>query len=398
VRRVAEQADDVAERLLALDQRQQSLSDGLQQVELRLAQQLERAEQAAVRGRSLRQQLAELLGGGTDVHEVRKRELRIVQVLEHAVETLAAVDSAEAELCAAEQECRTAVEAAGFSSADDARSALVDPDQLEKLAAMIEEVHTTEAALDAALRDPDVDVDVEVPAGVPQAEQAFRDATEAARAAAAAAARARHRATELEALAPAFEVQLQELRPLRQRMQEIRALADLAAGQGSNRLRMTLSAFVLAARLEEVAAVASERLRRMTQGRYTLVHTDAGRGGGRAGLGLLARDSWTGQDRDTATLSGGETFLASLALALALGDVVTAEAGGAGVEALFVDEGFGSLDEETLEEVMDTLDSLREGGRMVGLVSHVGELRARIPAQLHVHKTRAGSTLTLRTA
>jgi exonuclease SbcC len=151
---------------------------------------------------------------------------------------------------------------------------------------------------------------------------------------------------------------------------------------------------VLAARLEEVAAAASQRLLRMTAGRYSLVHSDARRGGGRAGLGLLACDAWTGADRDTSTLSGGETFMASLALALGLADVVTEEAGGTRIEALFVDEGFGSLDEETLEEVMNVLDGLREGGRCVGIVSHVAELRQRIPAQLRVHKSQSGSTVT----
>ena len=105
------------------------------------------------------------------------------------------------------------------------------------------------------------------------------------------------------------------------------------------------------------------------------------------------RDAWTGRDRDTATLSGGETFLASLALALGLADAVTAEAGAAPVAALFVDEGFGSLDEQTLDEVMDVLDTLREGGRLVGLVSHVAELRARVPTQLVVRRGTRGSSV-----
>jgi DNA repair protein SbcC/Rad50 len=134
----------------------------------------------------------------------------------------------------------------------------------------------------------------------------------------------------------------------------------------------------------------------MTAGRFSLAHTDARRGAGRSGLRLLARDAWTGQDRDTSTLSGGETFMASLALALGLADVVTEEAGGGRIEALFVDEGFGSLDEETLEDVMNVLDGLREGGRLVGIVSHVAELRQRIPAQIQVRKTQAGSHLTPR--
>jgi exonuclease SbcC len=158
---------------------------------------------------------------------------------------------------------------------------------------------------------------------------------------------------------------------------------------------MTLSAFVLAARLEEVAEAASHRLLAMTAGRYRLAHTDTRRGGGRSGLGLVALDAWTGLERDTSTLSGGETFLASLALALGLADVVTAEAAGVTIEALFVDEGFGTLDEDTLEEVMTVLDGLREGGRLVGIVSHVAELRQRIPAQLHVRKARTGSTVEL---
>jgi exonuclease SbcC len=197
--------------------------------------------------------------------------------------------------------------------------------------------------------------------------------------------------SQLAALRPQLAAALAALAPLESRAAEARQLADLAAGLGANQYRMPLSAFVLAARLEEVAAAASQRLLTMTAGRYSLVHTDARKGGGRSGLGLLACDSWTGLDRDTSTLSGGETFLASLALALGLADVVTAEAAGTPMEALFVDEGFGTLDEDTLEEVMTVLDGLREGGRMVGIVSHVSELRQRIPAQVHVRKGRHGS-------
>ena len=97
--------------------------------------------------------------------------------------------------------------------------------------------------------------------------------------------------------------------------------------------------------------------------------------------------------RDPATLSGGETFVVSLSLALGLADVVTQEAGGTEIETLFVDEGFGTLDADTLDDVMDRLDGLRAGGRTVGVVSHVSELRTRIPAQLHVRKSPQGSTI-----
>ena len=107
------------------------------------------------------------------------------------------------------------------------------------------------------------------------------------------------------------------------------------------------------------------------------------------------RDEWSGGARDPATLSGGETFVVSLALALGLADVVTQEAGGADLETLFVDEGFGALDADTLDDVMGTLDTLRDGGRVVGVVSHVAELRSRIPTRLSVAKGRSGSTITL---
>jgi exonuclease SbcC len=157
---------------------------------------------------------------------------------------------------------------------------------------------------------------------------------------------------------------------------------------------MKLSTYVLAARLEQVAAAASARLLAMSDARYTLVHTDAlERRGAGSGLGLRVVDAWTGLQRDTTSLSGGETFLASLALALGLADVVQAEAGGSPIETLFVDEGFGTLDEDALEEVMATLEQLRAGGRAVGLVSHVAELRTRIPSRLEVVKGRTGSTL-----
>ncbi|MCE0446184.1 hypothetical protein LT493_19370 [Streptomyces tricolor] len=113
-------------------------------------------------------------------------------------------------------------------------------------------------------------------------------------------------------------------------------LAALTAGTSAdNERRMRLESYVLAARLEQVAAAATVRLQRMSSGRYTLVHSDDRTGRGRSGLGLHVVDAWTGRERDTATLSGGETFFASLALALGLADVVTDEAGGVRLDTLF---------------------------------------------------------------
>ncbi|WP_353611975.1 SbcC/MukB-like Walker B domain-containing protein [Nostocoides sp. Soil756] len=135
----------------------------------------------------------------------------------------------------------------------------------------------------------------------------------------------------------------------------------------------------------------------MGNGRYLLEHTDdrAARGA-RSGLGLRVLDQWTGRARDTSSLSGGESFMASLALALGLADAVREESGGLDLGTLFIDEGFGSLDDDSLEQVLTVLDGLREGGRAVGVVSHVADLRARIPHQVVVTKGTAGSAVAVR--
>jgi len=132
----------------------------------------------------------------------------------------------------------------------------------------------------------------------------------------------------------------------------------------------------------------------MSTGRYQLRHSDAlAARGAASGLGIVVHDAFTGQTRPAQSLSGGETFLSSLALALGLAEVVTARAGGIRLDTLFIDEGFGSLDDDTLELAMRTLDELRQGGRTVGVISHVEELRTRIPSRLEVVAGREGSRL-----
>ncbi|GGC91717.1 nuclease SbcCD subunit C [Tersicoccus solisilvae] len=187
--------------------------------------------------------------------------------------------------------------------------------------------------------------------------------------------------------------------PERERARMLRSLADTTRGLGENAYRMTLTSYVLAARLEQVAAAASERLLTMSSGRYTLDHSDARvKGNAKSGLSLVVQDGWTGIGRETSTLSGGEAFMASLALALGLADVVQQEAGGLDIDTLFVDEGFGSLDEASLDDVMEALEGLRDRGRVVGVVSHVADLKHRIPVQLDVVKQRNGSRVAVRVA
>jgi exonuclease SbcC len=144
-----------------------------------------------------------------------------------------------------------------------------------------------------------------------------------------------------------------------------------------------------------VVAAANVRLAAMSSGRYELKRTDAGgTRRERAGLTLAVTDRHTGADRSPVSLSGGETFYTSLALALGLADVVRAEAGGVDLDTLFIDEGFGSLDATTLDEVMAVIDDLRDRGRVVGIVSHVPDLKDRVPERLEVRRLPDGSSAT----
>ena len=389
---------DLQGTLEALDQAASAAEKRLAELTEQRESALRQAAEAGQRAARQRESLLAQLGGRPDLDSA-------LSVARQAADALIlAADAADATARATEDDRRGRADAvraaaeAGFADLDAVRQARRDGAWRTATDQAIREHEASARAVDELLADPDLDVALDPPADLAGAQVTVEAARKAHDDAVAAYDRAQHKAEQLADLAPQLTERLASLKPLASQAAEARRLADLVAGLGANSLRMTLSSFVLAARLEEVAAAASDRLLKMSSGRYSLVHTDARRGAGRSGLGLLACDSWTGVDRDTSTLSGGETFLASLALALGLADVVTAEAGGTRIEALFVDEGFGSLDEDTLEEVMTVLDGLREGGRMVGIVSHVAELRQRIPAQVRVRKGQAGSShLTIST-
>ena len=202
-------------------------------------------------------------------------------------------------------------------------------------------------------------------------------------------------AARLDALDADLDAALSAWLPLRARRDRADHLASMVSGTSRDNLTKTkLSHYVLAARLEQVVQAANLRLAGICGGRYELEHTlTRGVGDARGGLGLRVLDTYTGVRRDPATLSGGETFYVSLALALGLADLVNNEIGGTELSTLFVDEGFGMLDADTLDEVMDELDALRSGGRSVGLVSHLAELRTRVPARLSVVRSPDGSRL-----
>lgn len=306
-------------------------------------------------------------------------------------------EAAAARLAQTRTDTRRAAADAGFRTPDAAAESWLAPDEVERLAAWVSEHDRARDRVDHTLADPALRL---ATAGSPPDLAGLTARHDSARQAAATIRRTHdalaHRRARLTGLGAELEQALAAWLPVRADHEAAASLSSFVEGKSpDNRLQMRLSAYVLAHRLSQVVQAANLRLGSMSDHRYSLVHTGhRGAGEKRGGLSLVIRDDWSGESRDPATLSGGETFVVSLALALGLADVITAEAGGADLDTLFVDEGFGSLDAETLDDVMDTLDSLRDGGRVVGVVSHVAEMQVRIPTQLRVVKARHGSRVT----
>jgi exonuclease SbcC len=412
---LAEAADDV-ERLHAQARRDASvLHSALEELrraedehEQRTAAQQQAAVRAAARvghrerldreRATVDAELAQARGAADSVAARAAQLERRAALLTDAADAARAAEDTAQRLKDADARLADAAFRAGFDTPQAAAAALLDDAAHRELQRRLDAWQSEETAVRAVLAETDTAAAAQQPpADLTAAERAAATAAQRLRDAASARDAAARRCTELDRLSTRAVTGVRRLAPLREEHDRVARLAGLAAGTSAdNERKMRLESYVLAARLEQVAAAATVRLQRMSSGRYTLVHSDDRTGRGRSGLGLHVVDAWTGRERDTATLSGGETFFASLALALGLADVVTDEAGGVRLDTLFIDEGFGSLDDQTLDEVLDVLDALRERDRSVGIVSHVPDLRRRIHAQLEVVKGRSGSILRQR--
>lgn len=326
------------------------------------------------------------------LEQVRTLSGLVVAFVEHARAAAQAQDHLEQQ----EAALRESLSEQGFPDAQAARAAYRGREQCQRLEQRIQRHLSEEARLGELLRDPELVAAAEAtPPDLEALESDHRRSAHELTHLQVLADRAGACATRLVALNGELLDSLRRWEPLREELTVVTDLSAFVEGKSAdNRLQMRLAAYVLGYRLSQVVAAANARLSAMSDQRYCLEHTgQRGARETRGGLSLLVRDAWTGQTRDPVTLSGGETFVVSLALALGLADVITQEAGGADLDTLFVDEGFGSLDTDTLDDVLDTLDNLRTGGRVVGVVSHVTEIRERIPTQLHVDKGREGSHL-----
>ena len=395
----ARPAAELAEQLASFAEATAAMRDALEAERTALAE--DRARLTAVRTtrEQDRARCAEAAGEHATVADRHRSLLRTAQATESARAHLAAVRAAAQESAGASADLAEARCEAGFAEAAEAERAALPPAELKALAEAVDRVRADRERVRHALtRDPRIatltgqeTADV---AGARRLQEAAEDARDTALTAHATALEAhRHLEKALAAVCGAAA-------RLTEALEGSRALAQVAAlVAGRNDAAAPLATWVLLDRFAEVLVFANDRLAQMSSGRYELVRVDdeagsAGRRDRGLGLGVIDRFS-PGGVRDPKTLSGGETFYVSLALALALADVVTAESGGIAMETLFVDEGFGSLDPETLQAVLAELGRLQAGGRTVGIVSHVEELRRQIPDRIEVVRTPSGSTLRI---
>ncbi|MBM5816280.1 MAG: SMC family ATPase [Cyanobacteria bacterium K_Offshore_surface_m2_239] len=377
--------------LLAHDQALRQLTEQQRETETALALSREAGLDAGARARALEAELTGALGEGVEPRAV----LTGFAPLEGALNALAASLQSHNQALSRQEACaaRLAQDLAAsvFADGEEATAAMAEEGLrkrwAERIAAYDKEVSELRGMLGAEdLADlPDDCPDI---VGV---ETVWRAADTARLAALERLSQARGSLEDLARLAAEHRQGDTLLAQQREEAQRLSGVAERCLGKSPPYI--SLQRWVLAAYLEEICGHANLRLDLMTSGRYQLRLSDeGGRGGRQAGLGLKVLDAYTGEEREVNSLSGGETFQASLALALGVADTVEARSGGVHLETLFIDEGFGTLDPDNLQLAMDELDRLREGGRMIGIISHVGALKERIQAGIEVRANERGST------
>ena len=390
---------ELTEQLAGFAEETAAMRDALETDRTALAEDRARLEAAQNALEQDRARCADACGEHATVAARHHALLGIADAAESARSHLAAVRTAVREATSASDDLGKALAAAGFTTASQAEQAILPAAELTVLAEAVDRIRADRERVRHALtEDPRIcaltgeeTADV---AGARRLQEAAEETRETALAAHATASEAhRHLEEALEAVDRAA-ARLADI------LAGSRALTQVAAlVTGRNDASTPLATWVLLDRFAEVLVFANDRLTQMSSGRYELVRVadetgSAGRRDRGLGLGVIDR-LCAGVVRDPKTLSGGETFYVSLSLALALADVVTAESGGVAMETLFVDEGFGTLDPETLQTVLAELGRLQAGGRTVGIVSHIEELRRQVPDRIEVTTTPVGSTLRI---
>lgn len=342
-----------------------------------------RAEAARLRAsaeaRALRTAREDHARAETDLAAKREIAETAARIAEEATRQAVALAQALAEACVAE----------GFAGAAAAAEVRLDRSAQQDLAAEIRRFEDELASARHAAAQAAREAEGLVPADEPALRAALSDATAALSSAQDAATRAEQILQDYDRLSAEIAEAEGQRRNAEDALRLRKDLADLAGG---GRQGMSFEAYVLGGLLEQALGAANRHLAGMLDGRFALQRRlETAEGAQRSGFELDIADAWNSSVAPAATLSGGEGFCAALALALGFAETVAAHAGARQLDALFIDEGFGTLDPDALDKALDVLERLQVGERLVGVISHVGELKARIPARLEVRRGRRGS-------
>lgn len=320
-------------------------------------------------------------------------ETRLAAEQAHAGQLARQREEAEALKLQAEERFALELGQAGFADAADYARAKLSAEQREALQAELDAFRTAWAALERHIAELERELAGQTPAdaaGLSEELAAVKRECELAAAAHQQSLRLAQEAERLGRLLTAAHERARELEAELARLLDVYQIM-----KGDNPLKMSFERYILIEFLEQILHAANVRLRALSGGQFVLQRSDRLEKHNRqSGLGLDVYDAYTGQTRDVKTLSGGEKFNASLCLALGMTDVIQSHQGGVSIEMMFIDEGFGSLDEDALGKAIETLVDLQRSGRMIGVISHVQELKAAFPAVLEVRKTKEGYSRT----
>ena len=394
----ASQIDVIDESLTTINANTAAIEAGLLAATEEVARLHERVRRSA---EVLEESRGAVRAARAEFESVSARQHSLMAQADTAASIAAALEAITSAMAAAERARSRAERAArdcGFAGLADVHELRADPGELADLEKLVQAWNEDTVRIGAALADPELK-------GLDPAQSDEVDAVlDNAKARLAGAKREEERLQfALAAAQRSHDRFTARLQDVREAVAELERLAEssatvirldrLARGMEGHR-RVELKAYVLRRWFERVVGAANLRLTTMSSGRYELQRVDesSGRANARTGLTLLVVDRHTGKSRSPESLSGGESFFTSLSLALGLADVVKSEAGGVDLDTLFIDEGFGTLDAETLDHVMAVIDELRDRGRVVGIVSHVAELKDRVPERLEVRRNPDGSS------
>ncbi|WP_409345129.1 AAA family ATPase [Paenibacillus sp. MBLB4367] len=401
----AEEAEQLAERIL---QEKEQLTRKLQDVTVqrhtkqellakdieRIAEELRSPERLARRLNEQRA-LAERLNAAWKAaqDQLQLTQTRLAEEKAHAVQTGRQLEEAEELLCQANGRFGEEMAKAGFAAVSDYREAKLDDAVRQAAKSEIEAFKTAFAALAGQIAELELELagktaaDLEALNGeLAQLRQQLEDAAEEQRR----AVRYADEAERLQAAIAAANGRVKEQEAVLEQMLDVYHML-----KGDNPLKISFERYILIEFLDQILQAANERLRDLSNGQFVLQRREGLETRGKqSGLGLDVYDAYTGQNRDVKTLSGGEKFNASLCLALGMTDVIQAHQGGVSIEMMFIDEGFGSLDEDALGKAIGALVDLQRSGRMIGVISHVQELKQAFPAVLEVRKTKEGYSRT----